>query len=61
MVGNKCEELKNREVLFKEGKELANKFGIKFYEASYKTGKNIDNIFLYPANEIIERGNAIIK
>ena len=57
LVGNKCEQEDKRVVSYKEGKELADELGIKFYEATYKTGKNINNIFFYPAYEIFKKVN----
>ena len=57
LVGNKCEQEDRRKVSYKEGEELADRLGIKFYEATYKTGKNINNIFFYPAYEIFKKVN----
>jgi GTPase SAR1 family protein len=44
LIGNKC-DLKDREVLYDEGKNLAETYGIKFYETSAKENKNIDECF----------------
>ena len=34
-----------REVSYDEGQSLADKYGIKFYEVSFITGQNIDELF----------------
>lgn len=46
LVGNKCDLEENREISKTEGEEIANKFGIPFYEASAKTRYNIEEIFI---------------
>jgi Ras-related protein Rab-2A len=51
LIGNKS-DLEKREVTYEEGQELANNNGIKFYEASAKTGQNIEEIFSDSVNEI---------
>ena len=59
LVGNKFELVENREVTCEEGKLLANKYGIQFYEISCQTGENINEIFYNSINEIatkIEKG-----
>lgn len=59
LVGNKFELVGKREVTCEEGKLLANKYGIQFYEISCQTGENINEIFLNSVNEIatkIENG-----
>ena len=57
LVGNKCEQENYRKVSFIEGKKLADLYKIKFYEVTYKTGKNINNLFLYPLVEKIKKAN----
>ena len=59
LVGNKFELVEKREVTCEEGKLLANKYGIQFYEISCQTDENINEIFLNSVNEIatkIENG-----
>lgn len=46
IVGNKCDLEDRREISKTEGEEIANKFGIPFYEASAKTRYNIEEIFI---------------
>ena len=46
LVGNKCDlEKEKREVDTQEGEEFAKKYNCKFYEASAKTGQNVNEIF----------------
>jgi Ras-related protein Rab-2A len=59
LVGNKFDLKGKREVTYEEGKLLANKYGIQFYEISCQTGENINEILLNSVNEIatkIEKG-----
>lgn len=46
LVGNKCDLDSKRQVSFENGKELANKYGIKFLETSAKETVNIDELFV---------------
>ena len=55
LVGNKCEQEDKRKVSYEEGKKFAEKHNLKFYEATYITGKNINNIFFYPTYQIYEK------
>ena len=51
LVGNK-DDLKNREVTEEEGKELADRFGLKFFETSALNGHNIEEVFIDACTEI---------
>ena len=46
LVGNKCDLDSKRQVSFDNGKELADKYGIKFLETSAKETVNIDELFV---------------
>lgn len=46
LVGNKCDLDSKRQVSFENGKELADKYGIKFLETSAKETVNIDELFV---------------
>ena len=54
LVGNKCDLEEKRIVGEEEGKELAAKFGLKFFETSNKTGQNIEEAGNELINQIIE-------
>ena len=53
LVGNKSDLEEKREVSKEEGQELANQYGIDFFETSAKTGQNVEELF-YNSAEYIE-------
>ena len=55
LVGNKSDLEDERQVTKEEGQELAEELGIKFYEASAKTGDNVKDIFYISADEIAKK------
>ena len=57
LVGNKIDLEDKREITYNEGKELAKKHGMLFFETSAKNGNNIDILFYSTAKEIIKKIN----
>ena len=55
LVGNKSDLNDKRQVSTEEGQDLADKFGILFFEISAKTRENVDNIFEKSVEEIQKR------
>ena len=55
LVGNKNDLEDKRAVTIEEGKELAEKNKMMFFETSAKTGKNVDEIFLRSAETIAKK------
>ena len=53
LVGTKC-DLENREVSTEEGREIAEKNGIPFYEVSAKKDMNVTEVFERIINDVIE-------
>lgn len=54
LIGNKC-DLKEREVTPEEGKEMADKFSLKFFETSAKEGTNVNEVFYHIASVIKDK------
>ena len=55
LVGNKCDLEDKRQVSYEEGKELADKNEMLFFESSAKDGINVDEIFENSAKEIAKK------
>jgi len=55
LVGNKADMNDKRVVSTEQGKELAERYGIEFYETSAKTGLNVEEMFMLLAKEIKQR------
>ena len=54
-VGNKCDLNDKRQVTAEEGKDLADRNEMLFFETSAKEGINVEEIFLNSANEISKK------
>ncbi|RQM14153.1 hypothetical protein DD237_004819 [Peronospora effusa] len=56
LIGNKCDvDPSERAVTTKQGQDLANEFGIQFFETSAKSNQNIDEAFRSIAVDIQKR------
>ena len=55
LCGNKIDIEDNREVTQQEGEELANEYGIEFFEISNKEGTNVNEVGLSIVNKILEK------
>jgi len=56
LVGTKTDESDDREVSKEEGEALAEQLNCPFFEASSKTGDNVDNVFLSLVDETRRMG-----
>ena len=55
LVGNKSDLEDKRQVSTEEGQELAEKYGLEFFETSAKTGNNVEELFFSSADEIAKK------
>ena len=55
LVGNKCDLENSRQVRTEEGKEIANKYGIKYIETSAKDTINIEDLFISTAKNLLSK------
>jgi len=56
LIGNKC-DIEDRKVSFDQGQKLASELNMQFFETSAKTNYNVDEIFLYLTQEILNNVN----
>ncbi|ODQ82111.1 hypothetical protein BABINDRAFT_174685 [Babjeviella inositovora NRRL Y-12698] len=62
LVGNKCDDLENRQVPREKAVELAKRLNIPFVEASAKSNENVDQVFYELAKLIQENvGDAVVE
>lgn len=54
LIGNKCDNEKARQIEESEGEFTAERYGMKFFEASALTGYNIKEIFEYAFTKVYE-------
>ena len=54
LIGNKCDLDEEREVSFEEGKKKAYSYQIDFYETSAKNNINVENVFKYLTDKIVQ-------
>ena len=53
LVGNKCDR-PDRVIKEEDGKKMADKYMMNFYETSAKSGKNVNEVFTYLTTEILK-------
>lgn len=56
LVGNKMDLQDQRAVPTNDGKMLASRFGVDFFETSALSGQNVDELFQYITQSLIENG-----
>ena len=54
LIGNKIDLTEQRKIAKEQGEELAEEFKIPFFEASAKSGENVDEVFKALYEKIIE-------
>jgi len=52
LCGNKCDLDNDRVVTYEEGKQLADEYGVQFFESSALTGENVEQMFTALATTI---------
>ncbi|XP_022182367.1 leucine-rich repeat serine/threonine-protein kinase 2-like isoform X2 [Myzus persicae] len=55
LIGNKCDDKINREISIKEGQEIAEVYGIPFFEVSSKSNINIDKLLYTMISDCIKK------
>jgi len=55
LIGNKCDMVDDRVITTDRGKELADEYGIKFFETSAKTDTNVKESFISIATDIVTK------
>ena len=59
LVGNKCDREDEKVISTEQGKELADEYGLRFFETSAKSGFNISELFHDVAQTIIKSKPAV--
>lgn len=52
LLGNKCDDNENRKISKEQGEEIAKMYNIPFFETSAKENSNINEVFIFIANQI---------
>ncbi|XP_003246134.1 uncharacterized protein LOC100576009 isoform X1 [Acyrthosiphon pisum] len=55
LIGNKCDDIINREISIEEGREIAEVYGIPFFEVSSKNNVNIDKLLYTMISDCIKK------
>jgi len=57
LCGTKSDDVKNRQISLEEGKSYAERYNYKFLETSSKSNKNVDEIFIEIATQVMNKGH----
>jgi len=55
LIGNKCDMVEKRKVETAKGQQLADEFGVKFFETSAKNNIMVEQAFLMIAKDVMKR------
>ena len=61
LVGNKIDDIENRVVKNEDGEKIANELGLSYFEASAKTGENVESCFIALIKKVVDnfsKGNS---
>lgn len=54
LLGNKVDDVENRIIKYRDAKNFADQYNLKYYETSAKTGKNINKVFFELINDLLK-------
>ena len=57
LIGNKIDLIEERKISKEKGEQFANDNNIKLFESSGKSGENVEDSFIYLAEQIIQKNN----
>ena len=52
LIGNKCDNVDQRQVSTEEGAQLASEYGMRFFETSAKNDINVDEAYVWRSCEM---------
>jgi small GTP-binding protein len=57
LIGNKIDLIQERKITKEKGEKFANDNNMKFFESSGKSGENVEDSFIFLAEQIIQKKN----